>query len=533
MSANFYEEAIADAKQLKRMAEENAKNRLIEHVTPRLRQLIEKQLLGDDDDEEVDIEVMDDEDAAPAELDLDAALSDPDMGSVDSMMGSPSIDAPADDLGMDAGMGDFMGDEAEGLDDDDGSSVKIDAQTVNINMTESSDILASVIAERGLSQKIFNASKKVKMFESVMRRLKKKRLTESQKKLIYKKFEEILKESIKLHKSAIITDKRYGSKKLHENTKTLLKEIEEMPKRSNSFKWLFEMKDDEEKLDEFDVIFDDSDLETLGLDPEQDAEKISGLDALVSLGGAEEGDDEMDYDMGDDEGGSDEGGDEDLDFDMDDMGGDEEEEMEEADIQYEIDEATLRAELTRLRENAPTDGCGDTSFGGGKAGKEAFVDGSDSDLNGNVDKLGDAPRPRGPGKKVHEAYVKTRAHNRKLAKSLKEHKRALASFKKQLVEMNLFNAKLLYVNKLMQNKNVTLKQQKTIVEALDNAKTLREAKVLYTSLSTALVKKGSKRNRLNESARPRGSSSVSTRSGSPAKNEVVVDRWATLAGISK
>ena len=37
--------------------------------------------------------------------------------------------------------------------------------------------------------------------------------------------------------------------------------------------------------------------------------------------------------------------------------------------------------------------------------------------------------------------------------------------KQQLSEMNLFNAKLLYVNKLMQNRNVSSKQQRAIVEA--------------------------------------------------------------------
>ena len=54
--------------------------------------------------------------------------------------------------------------------------------------------------------------------------------------------------------------------------------------------------------------------------------------------------------------------------------------------------------------------------------------------------------------------------------------------------MNLFNAKLLYANKLMQNKNLNARQQRTIVEALDSAKTLREAKLLYKSLSTGISK---------------------------------------------
>ena len=49
--------------------------------------------------------------------------------------------------------------------------------------------------------------------------------------------------------------------------------------------------------------------------------------------------------------------------------------------------------------------------------------------------------------------------------------------------MNLFNAKLLYVNKLMQNRNVSSKQQRAIVEALDNAKTISEAKLVYESIT--------------------------------------------------
>jgi hypothetical protein len=97
--------------------------------------------------------------------------------------------------------------------------------------------------------------------------------------------------------------------------------------------------------------------------------------------------------------------------------------------------------------------------------------------------------------------------------------------------MNLFNAKLLYANKLMQNKNLTMKQQKAIVEALDNAKTLREAKLLFKSLSESLTRR-SKGSKLNEgSLRTIGSSSRSTRSAQPTSSGVEVDRWAVLAGL--
>jgi hypothetical protein len=100
--------------------------------------------------------------------------------------------------------------------------------------------------------------------------------------------------------------------------------------------------------------------------------------------------------------------------------------------------------------------------------------------------------------------------------------------------MNLFNAKLLYANKLLQNKNLTVKHQRAIVEALDNAKTLREAKLLYKSLSGSLARRGRGGKTLSESVRRTlGSSSRSTRSAQPANSGVETDRWAVLAGINK
>jgi hypothetical protein len=116
-------------------------------------------------------------------------------------------------------------------------------------------------------------------------------------------------------------------------------------------------------------------------------------------------------------------------------------------------------------------------------------------------------------------------------RKLREYRKAVNSLKGQLVEMNLFNAKLLYANKLMQNKNLTTKQQRAIVEALDNAKTLREAKLLYKSLSESLTRRARGKKLTEGSLRTLGSSSRSTRSAQPAKNGVEADRWATLAGL--
>ena len=102
--------------------------------------------------------------------------------------------------------------------------------------------------------------------------------------------------------------------------------------------------------------------------------------------------------------------------------------------------------------------------------------------------------------------------------------------------MNLFNAKLLYANKLMQNRDLSIKQQKNIVESLDGAKTLSEAKILFESLTKSLSSKTSTGNRrLSEGSlrRTRGSSSQSVNSAQTINENVALDRWATLAGIKK
>ena len=50
MSNNIYEEAIADAKILKDAAEERAKKKLIESMSPKIKMLIENSILNDDED---------------------------------------------------------------------------------------------------------------------------------------------------------------------------------------------------------------------------------------------------------------------------------------------------------------------------------------------------------------------------------------------------------------------------------------------------------------------------------------------------
>ena len=66
---------------------------------------------------------------------------------------------------------------------------------------------------------------------------------------------------------------------------------------------------------------------------------------------------------------------------------------------------------------------------------------------------------------------------------LGKYRSAVNTLREQLEELNLFNAKLLYVNKLLQNKQISESQKRSIVKALDEAQNLQEAKVLYKSLT--------------------------------------------------
>ena len=140
--------------------------------------------------------------------------------------------------------------------------------------------------------------------------------------------------------------------------------------------------------------------------------------------------------------------------------------------------------------------------------------------------------------KNEAAVRKVVKKNRILESKLVQHKEAIRKMKGQLSEMNLFNAKLLYANKLMQNRDLSIKQQRKIVESLDNAKTLNEAKILFEGLTESLSSsKSRKSGNLAEGSNRRliGSSSRSTSSAqsSTLNESVALDRWATLAGIKK
>lgn len=113
--------------------------------------------------------------------------------------------------------------------------------------------------------------------------------------------------------------------------------------------------------------------------------------------------------------------------------------------------------------------------------------------------------------------------------------KATQELRKKLAETNLFNAKLLFTNKLLQNEQLTARQKTQVIKQLDQAKTVREAKLVYESLANTM--EGASKSAVNEN-RDRtviGSSSRTTsRASAQTLNEgYEAERWAKLAGINK
>ena len=118
-----------------------------------------------------------------------------------------------------------------------------------------------------------------------------------------------------------------------------------------------------------------------------------------------------------------------------------------------------------------------------------------------------------------------------MKKELDEAYAALKSVKAELNEVNLLNAKLLYTNKIFKSKNLTESQKVKVLEAFDKATSVKEAKLVYETLSTGVASNAKKP--MNESLIRGGASKpagVSEKKPIMEANDHVA-RWQKLAGI--
>ena len=113
---------------------------------------------------------------------------------------------------------------------------------------------------------------------------------------------------------------------------------------------------------------------------------------------------------------------------------------------------------------------------------------------------------------------------------MKEALKTINTLRNELNEVNLLNAKLLYVNKIFKAKNLTESQKLQVIAKFDQATNTREAKAIYESMNKA-IKQSNKKSLVKESL-----GFASKAAGIAPKKPIVevdatISRWQTLAGI--
>jgi hypothetical protein len=109
----------------------------------------------------------------------------------------------------------------------------------------------------------------------------------------------------------------------------------------------------------------------------------------------------------------------------------------------------------------------------------------------------------------------------------------MEELKKELQEVNLLNAKLLYTNKIFNSKTLNESQKLRVLKAFDKATSVKEAKVIYETLNEGMASRTQKPSFMNEI---KGRASKATGFISESKQPIVevdpmIARWQKLAGI--
>jgi hypothetical protein len=102
------------------------------------------------------------------------------------------------------------------------------------------------------------------------------------------------------------------------------------------------------------------------------------------------------------------------------------------------------------------------------------------------------------------------------------------ALKAELHEVNLLNAKLLYANKIFRAQNLKESQKVKVLEAFDKAETVKEAKLVFETLSEGVKEtKTMVKENLGSASKPAGMSTKKP----IVEVDAQVARWQKLAGI--
>ena len=126
-----------------------------------------------------------------------------------------------------------------------------------------------------------------------------------------------------------------------------------------------------------------------------------------------------------------------------------------------------------------------------------------------------------------------------LKADLNEAYKTIKSLQRTINEVNLLNAKLLFANKLFRAHNMTNEQKVKVIETLDRTKSVREVKLVFSTLAENF-KYTSSSNKLTKKSISEGIASKAVKSTKPSQAKAVItesvnfaNRFKKLAGIIK
>lgn len=159
-----------------------------------------------------------------------------------------------------------------------------------------------------------------------------------------------------------------------------------------------------------------------------------------------------------------------------------------------------------------------------------IMDGEEESLDENEDG-GGAFEDKAPIKQMNHESRQLRSQNAKLRKDLNEALQAITTYKRTINEVNLLNAKLLYTTKALRVEGLTQPQQVRILESFDRAGTVREVKLVYTTILESLNKKAKvqPKKKVQEGLASKPIKAVNPKQTLNENDSVV--RWQQLAGL--
>ena len=131
----------------------------------------------------------------------------------------------------------------------------------------------------------------------------------------------------------------------------------------------------------------------------------------------------------------------------------------------------------------------------------------------------------------HASTMQEKKKHQEDEKELEEAKATIDVLRQNLQEVNLLNAKYLYMNKLFKSKSLTESQKVKVINALDRASNVAEVKNTYETLKESFSEP--KKTQLKESIGFASQAAGMAPKGNIVDADPFINRWQKLAGIPK